>query len=69
MKPCTQGPRHKWTWLKNTTSSLIGGRGASFSLRGIYRCACGERKAGEPNHNEPSPLNDLVAALAGKGQQ
>ncbi len=69
MKPCTQGPRHKWTWLKNTTSSLIGGRGASFSLRGIYRCACGARKVGEPNYNEPSPLNDLVAALAGETQQ
>lgn len=57
MKPCTHGPRHKWTWLKNTTSGQIGGRGASFSLRGIYRCACGERKAGVPIHDAPAPAS------------
>lgn len=63
-KPCTQGARHTWAWLKNVTNSQIGGRGASFSLRGVYRCACGAKKVGAPNHNAPSPLNDLVEALA-----
>lgn len=68
MKACTNGPRHKWTWLKNTTSAQVSSRSASFSMRGLYRCACGARKAGEPNHNEPSSLNELVATLAGEAQ-
>lgn len=68
MKKCTLAPRHQWTWTKNTTSGQVGGRGISLSLRGIYRCKCGEQKVGTPNHdaNQPNPLNDLVAGLAGK---
>lgn len=68
MKKCTLGARHQWKWLKNATNSQVGGRGSSFSLRGVYRCDCGAKKVDSPNlnGNEPNPLNDLVAALAGK---
>lgn len=65
MKKCTLGPRHKWKWVKNTTQGQVGGRGISLSLRGIYQCPCGTKKVGNPNHDAPSPLNDLVAAMSG----
>ncbi len=59
-KPCKNGPRHKWTWLKNVASSQVGGRGtyAYFTLRGLYRCECGAKKVGVPNHNG-ADLRDL----------
>ena len=54
-KPCTLGPRHSWTWKKNVrvgsltvTSSGSTGR---FSLKGLYTCACGATKHGQPNHD------------------
>ncbi len=58
-KPCTNGPRHTWTWAKNTTTARIGANTARFSLRGLYRCACGQQKAGPANHNGPD-LRELV---------
>lgn len=68
MKKCTLAPRHQWTWTKNVTNGQVGGRGINLSLRGIYRCKCGEQKVGTPNHdtNQPNLLNDIVAGLAGK---
>lgn len=59
-KPCKIGPRHKWTWLKNVASSQVGGRGvyAYFTLRGLYRCACGAQKIGGPSNSGPD-LRDL----------
>ncbi|HRL97865.1 MAG TPA: hypothetical protein PLE22_00285 [Acidovorax sp.] len=56
--PCKVGPRHKWAWLKNVTNAQIGGRSARFTLRGLYRCECGARKVGAPNHNDVD-LRDL----------
>lgn len=52
-KPCTLGPKHKWTWLKNTKtykgSFTGGGHAVQISLKGIYKCECGEKKTGQPN--------------------
>lgn len=68
-KPCTVGARHKWQFVKNTTSTNVGGRSIGFSLRGIYRCECGQKKLGDAEHEAHNPLNDLVAAMAGEGKQ
>lgn len=49
-KPCTIGPKHKWDWIKDTTvrNVSLGGLGGSMSIsrKGIYTCACGQRKYG-----------------------
>ncbi|WP_441280619.1 hypothetical protein [Tardiphaga sp. 862_B3_N1_1] len=58
-KPCTSGPKHQWAWLKNTTVTKGSMRQVHISLRGLYRCECGERKYGKPNHNGPD-LRGLV---------
>lgn len=68
-KQCTVGTRHKWQFVKNTTNALAGGRGISFSLRGIYHCECGQKKLGDAGHEAHNPLNDFVAVMAGKGKQ
>lgn len=49
-KPCKNGPRYKWTWLKNVASSQVGGRGtyAYFTLRGLYRCECQKGRCAQP---------------------
>lgn len=56
-KPCTNGPRHSWTWVKNFNRTRIThtarGSSAQISLKGLYRCACGETRIGQPNHNAP----------------
>ena len=65
MKKCTEGLRHSWAWVKNTTNAQVRGRGFRLSLRGIYQCSCGEKKLGEPNHLGQNPLNEFVAAMAG----
>lgn len=59
-KPCSIGPRHAWMWVKNVTNSQIGGRSASFTLRGLYRCACGAKKIGAPNHDGPGLLGVIA---------
>lgn len=64
-KSCTQGARHKWQFVKNTTNAQAGGRGIGFAVRGIYRCECGQKKLGEASHEAHNPLNDFVAAMAG----
>lgn len=47
-KQCTLAPRHSWTFVTNVkftrTSSGPGGSRVSISLRGKYRCECGEVK-------------------------
>ena len=53
---------------KNTTNAQAGGRGIGFSVRGIYRCECGQKKLGDAGHEAHNPLNDLVAAMAGEGK-
>jgi hypothetical protein len=54
-KPCTTGPKHKWTWVKNVTTSkgTFGSRGTMvhLSLRGLYKCECGATRNGNPNDN------------------
>ena len=59
IKPCTNGPRHTWAWKKNFFDSQIGGRSAKLTLRGLYTCACGVKKAGPPNHDGPD-LRGLI---------
>lgn len=67
MRPCTRGPRHEWAWLKNVMDLYVGPRYAGLTLRGLYRCECGARKLGQPNHNTPQEgagLLSLVESLA-----
>ena len=45
-KPCTLGPRHKWTWMKNVTQTTQSGRSFRMSARGLYKCKCGATKIG-----------------------
>ena len=45
-KPCTLNPKHKWELVKNINQTVINGRSARLSLRGLYRCACGATKLG-----------------------
>jgi len=59
IKPCTNGPRHKWVWKRNTASTSMTARTIGFSLRGVYRCECGASKIGAPNHNGPD-LRGLI---------
>lgn len=61
-KPCPLGQRHTWVWGKNVTNAQIGGRSARFTLRGLYRCACGAKKIGAPNHDGP----DLRGVVGGE---
>lgn len=60
-KPCKTGPRHTWAWVKNVANAQIGGRSARFTLRGLYRCTCGQQKVGAANHNGPD-LRGLLAS-------
>lgn len=61
--PCTLGPKHKWTWVRNFTQSSITylSRGSScrISLKGEYKCECGQTRVGQSNHNGPD-LRQLV---------
>jgi hypothetical protein len=58
-KPCTNGPKHKWQWVKNVTSATatINSHGTTMrmSLRGLYKCECGAERTGKDNPN----ANDL----------
>ncbi len=60
---CTLGPRHTWAFVKNVSvgTMSITGRGSSahFSLKGLYRCACGAQKRGAYNPNG-ADLRQLV---------
>jgi hypothetical protein len=46
VQPCTKGKRHKWVFVKNVTTKTQTLRSISITRRGVYRCACGERKYG-----------------------
>jgi len=52
IKPCTLAAKHKWEWVrdKEVKSGTFGPSGATLhiSLKGIYKCACGTAKYGEP---------------------
>ena len=51
MKPCTLGKRHKWEFVKSITSQKVHlsakGTTVQLSMRGLYRCQCGEKKLGD----------------------
>ena len=55
IKPCNIGPRHKWAWVKNVSvGSLVHtsrGTHGQFTLKGLYKCQCGQKKHGQPNLN------------------
>lgn len=49
MKPCIDGKRHKWTFIRNETTTSGTLRTVRVSLKGVYRCeVCGKAKLGEP---------------------
>lgn len=61
--PCTIAAKHKWQWIKNgtktTATSSMGGTSVRMTLKGLYKCACGAKRIGQPNHNAKD-LRDLV---------
>ena len=64
---CTLAPQHKWVFQRNVVSSKgVGGGVTKLSLRGKYRCACGETRIGAVNQNAPNA--DLGHALAAQEQ-
>jgi hypothetical protein len=48
MKPCTLGKRHKWEFVHNQITETHGLTTVRISKRGVYRCACGVHKFGNP---------------------
>lgn len=49
IKPCTIEPKHKWEWKKDVTLTTAPSPNMRIlTARGLYRCACGEVKYGEP---------------------
>lgn len=52
---CTTGPKHKWEFVRNgVKSTVVGGSfggSASFAVRGLYKCACGQMRIGAANMN------------------
>lgn len=49
--PCTLGSQHKWAWQRDrtvTTSAGPYGNRLHISRKGVYRCACGAAKYGQP---------------------
>lgn len=50
MKPCTEGKRHKWDFVRNHNCRTESLRSIGWTLRGLYKCKCGALKYGEPQH-------------------
>ena len=46
MKKCTKGGRHKWKFEKNYMKISCTTKSTRVSKQGLYRCECGEWKAG-----------------------
>lgn len=67
-KPCTNGPRHRWTFVKNASVGSIThtsrGSNGVFSLKGLYRCACGATKYGQHDPNQAGDLRGLIGQLS-----
>ena len=42
--------RHKWSFLRNVEVWRIGPLTGRMTLRGLYRCDCGQRKYGVYRH-------------------
>ena len=51
----TSGARHSWLFVRNVNvgAMRITSRGSTgrFSLKGLYRCACGQSKYGQYDPN------------------
>jgi hypothetical protein len=51
-KPCTLGPKHKWTHVRDVTFKSItqgpSGTRMTLSCRGGYKCECGATRYGQP---------------------
>ena len=54
IKPCTEGARHKWEHSYNIIKKYVNGSHATLSKKGVYLCACGAKKYGEPR-DDPNP--------------
>lgn len=58
IKPCTLGPKHQWTFVRNVEVGAVQvgrlGSVGRFSLKGLYRCQCGAAKNGafDPNGSD-----------------
>lgn len=58
MKTCsiTNG-KHKWTFVKNVSKATMtfGPKGShgTLSVRGLYRCECGETRIGKCKNDAP----------------
>lgn len=50
LRACTTGKRHKWEFSHNRITQSGGPTTILISKRGVYCCACGETKLGEPGH-------------------
>lgn len=50
LRPCKEGARHRWAFLRNVWigHAHVGRRGTTVhqKKRGLYACACGERRYG-----------------------
>jgi hypothetical protein len=50
--PCTNGPRHKWDWVKDVTNVKVSitstATRKTFSRRGVFKCECGATREGQP---------------------
>lgn len=68
IKPCTKGPKHAWTFVKNASVGSLThtahGSFGHFSLKGLYRCTCGATKYGPHDPNEAGDLRGLVGQLS-----
>lgn len=67
-KPCTNGPRHTWAFVRNASVGRVvhtsRGSHGKFTLKGLYRCTCGATKYGAHNPNQPGDLRGLVGELS-----
>jgi hypothetical protein len=48
MKPCTLGKRHAWVHAHDQVVQSGGPSTIRISKRGVYLCACGAKKLGQP---------------------
>ncbi|QBC44427.1 hypothetical protein [Iodobacter fluviatilis] len=53
-KACTNGPRHKWKFVKDIAVKKMSGCANGFSTlsitaKGVYSCECGAKKCGNPH--------------------
>lgn len=47
MKPCAEGKKHSWKWIKDVTLTRQTVQCTSIHRRGVFKCACGAIKQGQ----------------------